>query len=288
MKNALVFTAFAALLAVFVPAARSADPDSRVFELRLYHAAPGKLDALQARFRDHTVRLFEKHGMTNVGYWIPAENPDNLLVYLMAYPSRDAREAMWKAFFADPDWQAAKEASEKDGKLVEKVDASFLALTDYSPARVRPSRAQQFELRTYTATGRLRLDAFAAHHQLFKRHGLANVACCHPGRPARRSQHAGFLSLRTCAGRVQSLRRVRTGRRPAKASGKTVPAHQGRVNSRYRPPFRPEMARRIHNGTFPASPFSRPSGHRRSARLSAPARKRSETHRKIAATDLPG
>lgn len=185
MKNALVFTAFAALLAVFVPAARSADPDSRVFELRLYHAAPGKLEALQARFRDHTVRLFEKHGMTNVGYWMPAENPDNLLVYLMAYPSRDAREAMWKAFFADPDWQAAKEASEKDGKLVEKVDASFLALTDYSPKLVIEawSPARQFELRTYTTNeGKLPdLDARFRDHtiELFKRHGLANVAYFH-------------------------------------------------------------------------------------------------------------
>src|SRR5213595_1142897 len=84
----------------------------RVFEIRTYTASDGKLDALHARFRNHTTKLFEKHGMTNVGYWTPVENTENKLVYMLAYPSREAREASWKAFMADPDWQAAHAESE--------------------------------------------------------------------------------------------------------------------------------------------------------------------------------
>ncbi len=74
---------------------------------RAYYAAPGKLDALKTRFRDHTCKLFEKHGMVNIGYWLPVTNSENKLVYLLAYPSRDAREKSWQEFMADPDWQTA-------------------------------------------------------------------------------------------------------------------------------------------------------------------------------------
>jgi hypothetical protein len=80
----------------------AADKETRFFELRTYYAAPGKLDALQARFRDHTVKLFEKHGMENIGYWLPLTNTENKLVYLLAFPSREAREKSWKEFSADP------------------------------------------------------------------------------------------------------------------------------------------------------------------------------------------
>ena len=102
----------------------SAEKDTRLFEMRTYFAAPDKLDALNARFRDHTTKLFTKHGITNVGYWMPIENPDNTLVYVLAYPNREAREVSWKAFGADPDWQAARKASEVNGKLLVKIDAS--------------------------------------------------------------------------------------------------------------------------------------------------------------------
>jgi hypothetical protein len=109
--------------------------DERFFELRIYHANPGKLDALNARFRDHTNKIFVKHGMELIGYWTPADAPEseNTLVYILAYPSREAREASWKAFQADPDWKAARAESEKDGRLVEKVESKFLNPTDYSP-----------------------------------------------------------------------------------------------------------------------------------------------------------
>lgn len=111
--------------------------DSRVFEMRTYYAAPGKLDALHARFRDHTAKLFEKHGMTNVGYWAPIDQKTgqpsgNALVYILAYPSLEARARAWESFRADPVWVAARDESEKDGKLVAKVDSVFLKATDYS------------------------------------------------------------------------------------------------------------------------------------------------------------
>ena len=133
-----------ALLTVGALALRAADkPEAsakpaggnRYFEMRTYHAAGGKLDALNARFRDHTMALFKKHGIDNIGYWTPAEGQKGAgetLVYLLAYPSKEARDASWKAFQADPEWKKAKDESERDGKLVEKVDQLFLNPTDYS------------------------------------------------------------------------------------------------------------------------------------------------------------
>jgi hypothetical protein len=117
---------------------RAADPPKeRFFEMRTYTATEGKLDALNARFRDHTNKLFVKHGMELIGYWTPTdgEKAKNTLVYILAFPSREAREASWKAFQADPEWKAAREASEKDGKIVTKTESVFLKPTDYSPMK---------------------------------------------------------------------------------------------------------------------------------------------------------
>ena len=116
---------------------KSKDSSERLFELRTYTAAPGKLDALHARFRNHTNRLFVKHGMTLVGYWIPTEGPktQNTLIYILAYPNKEAREKAWKDFQADPEWQKARAESEINGKLVEKAESVFLKPTDYSPIR---------------------------------------------------------------------------------------------------------------------------------------------------------
>src|SRR6186997_1282851 len=94
----------------------------RCYELRVYYAAEGKLDALNARFRDHTCALFTKHGMTNVGYWMPMENPERKLYYIISFPDRKAREASFKAFGDDPEWKKTVAESEKDGKLVTKVE----------------------------------------------------------------------------------------------------------------------------------------------------------------------
>jgi hypothetical protein len=111
--------------------------DTRVFELRTYYAAPGKMEALNSRFRDHTCELFKKHGMAIIGFWNPSEakDADKTLIYLLAFPSQEAADRSWKAFAADPEWKKAKEASEKEGRLVEKVERVFLNPTDYSPLK---------------------------------------------------------------------------------------------------------------------------------------------------------
>jgi hypothetical protein len=112
------------------------DPQTAVYELRIYYPAPGKLAALNARFREHTLKLFAKHGMHNVAYWNEQptkEAPEGRLVYVLAYPSRQAREESWKSFGNDPQWRAVVSTSEAGGKLVTKVDSVFMTLADYSP-----------------------------------------------------------------------------------------------------------------------------------------------------------
>ena len=106
-----------------------------VYELRIYHAAPGKLDELLARFRDHTIKIFDRHGLKSVAYWTPLDEPQkgNTLVYILQHPSREEAAANWKSFQDDPEWKSVKEKSEANGKLVEKVDSTYLALTDFSP-----------------------------------------------------------------------------------------------------------------------------------------------------------
>ena len=107
----------------------------QVFELRTYTAPEGKLDDLLTRFRDHTLRIFEKHGMTNVGYWLP-QDPElrqNTLVYLLAHPSREAAEQAWRDFGADPEWRQVSEESQRDGRIVSGVVRMWLDPTDFSP-----------------------------------------------------------------------------------------------------------------------------------------------------------
>lgn len=152
--------------------------NTECYELRIYHAAPGKLDALHARFRHHTVKLFAKHGITSVGYWTPLDNPDRQLIFLLSYPSREARETAWKAFMSDPEWLAVVKESEKNGPLVEKVENRFLVLTDFSPTvkPEAPATPRVYEWRTYTAeAGRLPhlLARFRNHTvSLFSKHGM--------------------------------------------------------------------------------------------------------------------
>jgi hypothetical protein len=168
-------------LAALVSTSSAAEKDTRVYEMRVYTAAPGKLDALNARFKDHTLKLFEKHGISNVAYFTPIDNKANKLIYFVSYPSKEAREKAWKEFFADPDWKKAQADSEKDGKLVAKVETRFLTVTDYSPAlKLGESKdGRVFELRTYTATrgnlGNLN-DRFKDHTiKLFEKHGMTNM-----------------------------------------------------------------------------------------------------------------
>jgi hypothetical protein len=113
----------------------SAENSNTVYELRVYHTYEGKLDDLQRRFREHTMALFEKHGIRNVAYWTPLDEPlkGKTLIYIISHPSREAAVANWKAFSDDPEWQSVRAKSEENGKLVEKVDSTFMALTDFSP-----------------------------------------------------------------------------------------------------------------------------------------------------------
>lgn len=111
-----------------------ATPAPLTYELRTYTTVPGRLPALHARFRDHTMALFAKHGMKNVVYLTP-QGEDNKLVYLLAHESKAAAEKSFAAFRMDPEWNKAREASEKDGKIVEKVESVFFAPTDYSPMK---------------------------------------------------------------------------------------------------------------------------------------------------------
>ena len=172
--------AFLGLLTFASPV--GAQSDTRLFEMRVYYAAEGKLEALHKRFRDHTLGLFAKHGMTSLGYFTPTgPNPERKLVYFLAYPDRSARDASWKAFLNDADWKAAKAESERQGTLVARIENTFLVATDFSP-RAQPGNFGQgiFELRTYTAAeGRLSaLQARFREHTLglFRKHGMTNIS----------------------------------------------------------------------------------------------------------------
>jgi hypothetical protein len=141
---ALLLSALAgpALCATPAAAAGAAQPPAKagakVYELRTYHTHPGRLDALNKRFRDHTCRIFRKHGMELVGFWTPQDENQgkaDTLIYVLAFPSRDAAKAAWQAFRDDPEWKTARAESEKDGPIVKEVQSVFLDPTDYSPAK---------------------------------------------------------------------------------------------------------------------------------------------------------
>jgi hypothetical protein len=111
-----------------------AQSKGKVFELRTYTTNEGKLEDLQARFRNHTTRIFKKHGMTNVGYWVPEDKP-NTLIYIISHASLDAAKANWEGFRADPEWQKVQKESEANGKIVAKVESVYMTATDYSPMK---------------------------------------------------------------------------------------------------------------------------------------------------------
>ncbi len=117
------------ILAIIAFAALPLSAD--VYELRTYTANEGKMDDLLTRFRDHTLAIFESHGMKNIGYWL-TEGDDKKLVYIISHKDRDAAKASWAAFRKDPNWQAAFRASKVNGKLVKKIESQFLTATDFS------------------------------------------------------------------------------------------------------------------------------------------------------------
>lgn len=156
--------------------------DTRLYELRVYYTNPGRMDALVKRFTNHTTALFEKHGMTNVGYWMATADPNKLL-YVLSFPNREARDASWKAFIADPEWQKVAKDSEVDGKILEKIESTFMTLTDFSK-KVKKKNLKTpprtFELRTYTLLpGKVPniMARFRDHTtKLFEKHSMTNLA----------------------------------------------------------------------------------------------------------------
>lgn len=154
-----------------------------VLEFRIYTCEPGKLDALNERFRNHTMRLFEKHGMKNVAYWVATEGPTegNTLYYILRHASRDAAKASWDAFRNDLEWKAvAKASEEKHGKILAKApEVIFMTETDYSPATEKARQDKTYELRIYTAAeGKLGdLNSRFREHteKLFNKHGMRSI-----------------------------------------------------------------------------------------------------------------
>jgi hypothetical protein len=112
-----------------------AQTPNHVFEYRKYYANPGKLDDLKTRFRDHTIEIFNRHHMKSVGYWIPQDNKDNALVYILEHPSKEEAVKNWAAFQADPEWKKVAAASEVNGKLVIHVDSVYMDPADFSPLK---------------------------------------------------------------------------------------------------------------------------------------------------------
>ncbi|MCY7349337.1 MAG: NIPSNAP family protein [Cytophagaceae bacterium] len=184
MKNTFffLFVVCGALVAFTQESQPTTNPvaDTRYYEMRAYYTHPGKFPDILARFRNNTMRIFEKHGMTNVGYFVPQSKPDSVLIYFLSYPNREARDTSWKAFINDPEWKAVAAKSEENGKIVSKVVSTFLTATDFSPALSIDKKGNRvFELRTYkTTAGHLPnlLSRFRDHTvKLFEKHGMTNV-----------------------------------------------------------------------------------------------------------------
>ncbi len=180
------FLFIVSLLAVL---SQSTSTQAQLYELRTYVTNEGKLDDLNARFRDHTVELFEKHGMKSIGYWVPTDGPasSNTLIYVIEHKDADAAKASWRSFLQDPQWQKAHRESEADGPILAKRPESvYMRLTDYSSMleEVDESEDGVYELRIYrTNEGKLpNLDARFRDHtiRLFDRHGMKSVAYWHP------------------------------------------------------------------------------------------------------------
>lgn len=170
----LLFTTFAA--------SAFAQTDPRYFELRIYYCLPGRLDKLIERFQNHTTRIFEKHGMENIGYWLPTKNEKNALYYILAFPSKEARQKSWADFVADPEWKDVQTKSEADGKIIESITSVVMNASDILPKLNTTNKMQEraFELRTYTCLpGRLPnlITRFKDHTvKLFEKHGMENIA----------------------------------------------------------------------------------------------------------------
>lgn len=182
MKSLLIVFILVAL-SVSAPAQKA---DTRYFEMRTYHCNENKRPDLIKRFQNHTLRLLEKHGITNVAYFLPTDPDNNSLTFILAYPDKASRDVRWNKFANDPEWKEAARKSEENGKLVAKVDQTFLTMVPELSSKINEGKRKQervFELRTYHCLpGRLEaLDTRFEDHtrKLFEKHGMTNIVYWH-------------------------------------------------------------------------------------------------------------
>lgn len=156
------------------------------FEMRTYHCNENKRPDLIRRFQDHTLRLFERHGITNVAYFLPTDPHNNSLTFILAYPDKESRDVRWNNFINDPEWKEAAKKSEANGKLVARVDQTFMKIAPELSPKIKKSKGKReriFELRTYHCLpGKLEdLNARFRDHtrKLFEKHGMVNVVYWH-------------------------------------------------------------------------------------------------------------
>ena len=188
MKKQLIILFFI-IIANFAVQAQSSvtqtDANSRLYEMRTYYASEGKLPDLMNRFQSHTLKYFEKYNMRSEGYWLPlGENKENKMVYLLSYPSREARDKSWKEFMADKGWITVMKNSAVNGEIVAKVENVFLKTTDFSPNNMKSVGNRVFELRTYKATPEHLpnlMSRFRDHTvKLFENNGMTNIMYWNP------------------------------------------------------------------------------------------------------------
>jgi hypothetical protein len=155
---------------------------SKYYELRIYYCHEGRLPNLLSRFRDHTTKIFEKHGMENVGYWTPTTEGNNVLYYILAYPSKEARDASWKAFGTDQEWKEVAKKSEETGKIVAKVESKFMTLNTELTKKIKFNQANPerlFEMRNYICLPNKYPNIVARFRdhtrKLFEKRGMENV-----------------------------------------------------------------------------------------------------------------
>ena len=172
----------ASLFCLVAPAIAQPKPTvSRCYEIRIYYPAPGKFEAIVDRFRQYTTKLFEKHGMENIGYWTPTDTTRKELIYILAFPNRAARDSSFARFGNDPAWKAVVAKTEANGKLIDRIESIFMTESDLSPVikPVKNTPVRTFELRTYTAQpGQLPnlLARFRDHtRSLFTTHGMTQL-----------------------------------------------------------------------------------------------------------------
>jgi hypothetical protein len=177
MKN-LLLCLTVCLLSFTAFAQQNSDMKSTYFEVRKYYANDGKLQDLLNRFQNHTMKLFEKAGMENIAYFLPVDNTDNSMTYILGYPNEAARDKMWQSFMNDPEWKKAYEESHINGPLVKSVDQTFMVLAPHLNDNPKPMPSGVIQMRTYTLLdGKVpNIQArFRDHTQaLFEKQGLRN------------------------------------------------------------------------------------------------------------------